>query len=108
MYKVTIGREVEMDGHKVGNSMGVNTWAGFAGPTDDALVVGDFAVLENQLQAVLKTLRAANINIVAIHQHMIGENPRMMFLHYYGRGKALDLARGVEAAINTQPLAANN
>jgi len=108
MYKVTIGREVEMDGHKVGNSMGVNTWAGFAGTADDAVVVGDFAVLENELQAVLKTLRAANINIVAIHQHMTGENPRMMFLHYYGRGKALDLARGVKAAINTQPLAANN
>jgi hypothetical protein len=39
---------------------------------------------------------------------MTGENPRMIFLHYYGRGKALDLARGVKAAINTQPLAANN
>jgi hypothetical protein len=108
MYKVTIGREVEMDGHKVGNSMGVNTWAGFAGSPDDALVVGDFAVLENELQGVLKTLRGANINIVAIHQHMTGENPRMIFLHYYGRGKALALAQGVKSAIDTQPLAANN
>ena len=108
MYKVTIGREVEMDGHKVGNSMGVNTWAGFAGTPDDAVVVGDFAVLENELQAVLKTLRGANINIVAIHQHMTGENPRMMFLHYYGRGKALALAQAVKSAINTQTLAANN
>src|SRR6478736_1322939 len=50
MYKVTIGREVEMDGHKVGNTMGVNTWAAFAGTQDDALVVGDFAVLESELQ----------------------------------------------------------
>jgi hypothetical protein len=78
MYKVTIGREVEMGGHKVGNTMGVNTWAAFAGTQDDALVVGDFAVLENELQTVLKTLRGANINIVAIHQHMTGENPRMI------------------------------
>jgi len=108
MYKVTIGREVEMDGHKAGNTMGVNTWAAFAGTPDDALVVGDFAVLESELQTVLKTLRGANINIVAIHQHMIGENPRMIFLHYYGRGKALALAQGVKAAINTQALAANN
>ena len=97
-----------MDGCKVGNSLGVNTWAGFAGTPDDALVVGDFAVLENELQAVLKTLRGANINIVAIHQHMTGENPRMMFLHYYGRGKALALAQAVKSAINTQTLAANN
>src|SRR5260370_34578682 len=97
-----------MDGHKAGHTMGVNTWAVFAGTPDDALVVGDFAVLENELQTVLRTLRGANINIVAIHQHMTGENPRMIFLHYYGRGKALDLAKGVKAAINTQPLAATN
>ena len=108
MYKVTVGREVEMDGHKMGNSMGVNTWAGFAGTPDDAVVVGDFAVLENELQTVLRTFRAANVNIVAIHQHMTGENPRMMFLHYYGRGKALTLAQAVKSAINTQTLAANN
>ena len=73
--------------------MGVNTWAAFAGTPDDALVVGDFAVLEGELQTVLKTLSGADINIVAIHQHMTGENPRMIFLHYYGRGKALDLSR---------------
>lgn len=108
MYKVTIGRVVHMAGMHMGNTMGINTWAAFAGTSDDALVVGDFAVLENELQTVLKTLRGANINIVAIHQHMTGEDPRMIFLHYYGRGKALDLARGVKAAINTQPLAANN
>ena len=109
MYKVTIGREVEMPcGYDVGNTMGVNTWAAFAGTPDDALVVGDFAVLESELQTVLKTLRGANINIVAIHQHMIGENPRMIFLHYYGRGKALALAQGVKAAINTQALAGSN
>jgi hypothetical protein len=79
----TIGREVKMPcGCDVGASMGVNTWAAFAGTPDDALVVGDFAVLEGELQTVLKTLRGADINIVAIHQHMTGENPRMIFLHY--------------------------
>jgi len=109
MFKVTIGRETKMAcGCTVGNTMGINTWAAFAGTSDDALVVGDFVMLENELQTVLKTLRGNGINIVAIHQHMIGENPRMMFLHYYGRGKALALAQAVKAAINTQPLAANN
>jgi hypothetical protein len=109
MYKVTIGRETKMAcGCTVGNTMGINTWAAFAGTSDDALVVGDFVMLESELQTVLKTLRGNGINIVAIHQHMTGENPRMMFLHYYGRGKALALAQAVKAAINTQPLAANN
>jgi hypothetical protein len=109
MYKVTIGRETKMAcGCTVGNTMGINTWAAFAGTSDDALVVGDFVMFENELQTVLKTLRGNGINIVAIHQHMIGENPRMIFLHYYGRGKALALAQAVKAAINTQPLAVNN
>ncbi len=109
MYKVTIGRETKMACRcTVGNTMGVNTWAAFAGTSDDALVVGDFVMLENELQTVLKTLRDNGINIVAIHQHMTGENPRMIFLHYYGRGKALALAQAVKTAINTQPLAANN
>jgi hypothetical protein len=109
MYKITIGRETKMEcGCTVGNTMGVNTWAAFAGTPDDALVVGDFVMLENELQKVLKTLRSNGINIVAIHQHMTGENPRMMFLHYYGRGKALALAQAVKSALNTQPLAANN
>src|SRR3981081_1954048 len=109
MYKVTIGRETKMTCVcTVGNTMGINTWAAFAGTSDDALVVGDFVMLENELQTVLKTLRGNGINIVAIHQHMIGENPRMIFLHYYGRGKALALAEAFKAALNTQPLAANN
>jgi len=109
MYKITIGRETKMEcGCTVGNTMGVNTWAAFAGTSDDALVVGDFVMLENELQTVLKALRSNGINIVAIHQHMTGENPRMMFLHYYGRGKALALAQAVKSALNTQPLAANN
>jgi hypothetical protein len=62
MYKVTIGREVKMPcGCEVGSTMGVNTWAAFAGTPDDALVVGDFAVLEGELQTVLKTLRGASV-----------------------------------------------
>jgi hypothetical protein len=109
MYKVTIGRETKMVcGCTVGNTMGINTWAAFAGTSDDALVVGDFVMLENELQTVLKTLREKGINIVAIHQHMTGENPRMLFLHYYGRGNALALAQAVKSAINTQPLTATN
>ena len=62
----------------------------------------DFAVLEEELQPVLKALRKAGINIVAIHQHMTGETPRILFLHYWGRGKAVDVARGIRAALDTQ------
>jgi hypothetical protein len=102
VYKATFGRTTKMDQTEVGNAMGVNTWAAFAGTDDAAVVDGDFAMLESELQTVLKTLRKANIDIVAIHQHMAGEQPRIMFLHYWGIGKSEDLARGVKAALDTQ------
>ena len=54
----------------------------------------------NKLQPVLKALRRADIQIVAIHQHMTGEVPRIMFLHYWGVGRAEALARGVRAALD--------
>ena len=102
VYKVTIGRTTTMDGHDVGNTMGVNTWAAFVGSDDTAVVDGDFAMLEAELQAVLKALRGANINIVAIHQHMAMESPRVMFLHYWGVGPTRALATGLKAALATQ------
>jgi hypothetical protein len=99
VYKVTIGRQTKMAGHTMGNAMGVNTWAAFAGSDDQAVVDGDFAMLEGEMQNVLKALRHAGINVVAIHQHMTGENPRVMFLHYWGIGRTEDLAKGLAAAL---------
>ena len=102
MFKVVIGRDGEMHGLKFGKDMGLNTWAAFAGSDDNAIVDGDFAMLETELQAVLKSLRRDGINVVAIHQHMSGEQPRYLFLHYWGKGKAADLARAVKRALDTQ------
>jgi Domain of Unknown Function (DUF1259) len=99
VYKVTVGRETKMAGHAMGNAMGVNTWAAFAGSDERAIVDGDFAMLEGEMQGVLKALRHAGINVVAIHQHMAGESPRMMFLHYWGVGRTEDLARGLKSAL---------
>lgn len=54
IYKVTIGRSTMMQGHDASKAMGVNTWAAFAGTNKQAIVDGDFAVLETELQGVLK------------------------------------------------------
>jgi Domain of Unknown Function (DUF1259) len=102
VYKVTIGRTTKMDGHEVGNTMGVNTWAAFAGSDAKAVVDGDFVMFEPEVQPVLKALRGAGINIVAIHNHMIGESPRTVFLHYWGVGPTHDLAQGLKAALAIQ------
>jgi hypothetical protein len=63
-------------------------------------VSGDFAMLESELQPVLKALRGAGINIVAIHNHMASESPRILFLHYWGIGATRELARGLKAALD--------
>jgi hypothetical protein len=102
MVKIVIGRTAQMHGTTVGNEMGVNTWAAFAGSDEQAVVDGDFAMLESEVQPVLKAMRGEGINIVAIHQHMTHESPRYVFLHYWGKGKAVVLARAVKKALDVQ------
>jgi hypothetical protein len=103
MFKATIGRETKMAcGCKVGKDMGINTWAAFMGSDDKAIVDGDFVVHEDELQTVLKSLRHSNINVVAIHSHMTQENPRMLFLHYWGIGSTKDLSKALKTALNKQ------
>jgi hypothetical protein len=101
MFKAVIGRKVKMPcGCEVGKEMGVNTWAAFAGTDDNAVVDGDFVVLADELQPVLKSLRKSGVNIVAIHHHMTHEEPRMFFVHYWGKDKAADLAKAVKKALS--------
>jgi len=99
MVKFTIGHPATMDGVKIGNAMGVNTWMAFAGSDDNAVVDGDFAVSEDELQSALKAIRAGGINIVAIHSHMTHESPRILFFHYWGRGPAKELAEAIQGAL---------
>ena len=102
MFKVVIGRSATMHGVSLGNEMGVNTRAAFAGSNDEAVVDGDFAMTESELQTVLKAMRREGINIVAIHQHMSNEEPRILFLHYWGLGTAAGLAEAVGAVVHAQ------
>ncbi len=103
MAKFVFGREATMAcGCKVGKEMGVNTWAAFAGTDENAVADGDFAVLADELQAALRSLRKSGVNIVAIHHHLTQENPRIFFLHYWARGRAAELAKAVKSALDTQ------
>lgn len=103
VYKITIGRpEIKITelGAPINSRMGLNTWAAFYGSDADAIVAGDVAMLDSEVQPVLKALRSNGISIVAIHHHMIGTTPNVTFLHYWGRGPAQKLAAGVRAAID--------
>ena len=104
MVKFSIGHKAKMHDFEIGNDIGVNTWAAFAGSDDNAMVDGDFAVEEDQLQTALKSLRRNGINIVAIHSHMTHEQPRILFFHYWGRGPAKKLAEAIQDALVTSGL----
>jgi hypothetical protein len=101
MVKVTVGRAATQAacGCKIGKAMGVNTWAAFAGTDEAAVVDGDFAVTEDELQPVLKALTGGGIHVVAIHHHMVAEQPRILFLHYWGRGAAEALGQTIKSAL---------
>ncbi len=102
-YKYTVGRadlQSMMMGTVMTAAIGLNSWAAFAGKQTDAHIAGDIAMLEHEVNPVIKALRANNLEVVAVHNHMLFDQPRIMFLHYYGRGPATQLASGFRAALN--------
>src|SRR5207237_2068564 len=102
VVKVTIQRQGKMHGVSVGGSMGLTTWAAFSGSDDLAAVDGDFIMTAAEVQPVLRALRKAGIHVVALHNHMAGEEPAFYFTHFWGKGSAEELARGVRAALDAQ------
>jgi hypothetical protein len=103
VYKITIGRpdiDLREHGASINARMGLNTWAAFAGADADAMVAGDVAMLEQEVTPVLAALRSRGIDVVAIHHHMTGTSPVVIFLHYYGTGPADRLAEAVRAALD--------
>jgi hypothetical protein len=102
-YKYTVGRadlQVVMMNTEMTAAIGLNSWAAFAGKQADSHIAGDIAMLEHEVNPVIKALRAHNLEVVAVHNHMLFDQPRMMFLHYYGRGPAAQLATGFRAALD--------
>jgi hypothetical protein len=103
VYKYTIGRpDVKLSEHgaPVSTFLGFNTWAAFQGTNDKAAVAGDFTMLENEVAPVIKALVENGIEVVAVHNHMVHEQPRIFFLHYWGTGNAEQLAKGLRAALD--------
>src|SRR5260370_37718591 len=87
-------------GASINARMGLNTWAAFVGTDEQAAVAGDVAMLEQAVTPVLKTLRSHGIEVVAIHHHMIGTRPTVIFLHYWGRGRVEKLAAAFRATLD--------
>jgi hypothetical protein len=103
VYKITIGRDdlkIKDMGATINARMGLNTWAAFFGTNDQAVIAGDVAMLQTEVQPVLKALRGHGLDVVAIHHHMTGTQPMIIFLHYWGKGPATQLASAFRSALD--------
>ncbi|MBO9200531.1 MULTISPECIES: DUF1259 domain-containing protein [Niastella] len=103
VYKYTIGRpDVQLQEHgiPVSSFMGFNTWAAWQGTPDRAAVCGDFVMLENEVAPVVKQLVVNGLEVVAVHNHMVHEEPKTFFLHYWGVGNAEQMAKGLRSALD--------
>lgn len=81
-------------------AIGLNSWASLAGNMEKAHIAGDIAMLEREVNIVIPILRKVGLEVVALHHHMLFENPRIIFLHYYGTGSALNLVTSFKFALN--------
>ncbi len=103
VLKFTVGRpdvRLKEMGAVINSRMGLNTWAAFIGSDTRAAVAGDVAMLESEVTPVLKALRNNDLQVVAIHHHMTGSKPMIIFLHYWGVGPVEKLATGFRAALD--------
>jgi hypothetical protein len=103
VYQVTVPRSekiMEM-GTEVPPSMGVATAINFQ-PTGGgkAAITGDFVLRANEVNPVIRALRENRIEVTAVHSHMLDEEPRLFFMHFWANDDAVQLARGVRAALD--------
>ena len=103
VYQVSVPRKERITsmGFEVPPSMGVSTAINFQ-PTDGgkAAITGDFVLRGAEVNAVARTLRSHGIDVTAIHSHMVDEQPRLYFMHFWANADAVALAKGLKTAID--------
>jgi hypothetical protein len=103
VYQVAIARAepITAGGHPVPTSMGVATAINFQ-PLGGgkAAITGDFVLIASEVDAVAKALRSNGIDVTAMHSHMLDEEPRLYFMHFWGNAEAVTLAKGLRAALD--------
>ena len=103
VYQVTVPRreKITMDGEVVPPSMGVATALNFQ-PTGRgwAAITGDFVMLSDEVNRIIPILRANQIDVTALHSHMVGEEPRLYFMHFWAYNDAAKLATTLRRALD--------
>ena len=91
---------VTIDGEPVPTAFGFGSWTAWKEMGEESMVMGDLVLLEKEVNPVISALVEADINVTALHNHFIGEIPRIMYMHVYGMGKKATLARGIRTALD--------
>src|SRR3954466_2398034 len=90
IYRLAFPRtdlHVSVGGVEIKPGLALGSWAAFAGNDSDASVMGDLVLLEDEVNPVMRKLRAAGFEITAVHNHLMKETPSVLYLHYMGHGK---------------------
>ena len=101
-YKVAFPRSdlsVVADGVTVKPALALGSWAAFKESGGHAMVMGDLVLLESEVNPVISALQAGGVEQSAVHNHLIGETPRVMYVHFMGHGDAAALARTLHDAL---------
>lgn len=105
VFHVNVPRQdiqVKMMGVEIPGNMGMNTPLNFQIDGEKAAINGDFMLLAGEVNPVIKALRAGGIEVAALHNHMLDEEPRLFFIHFWAYGDAVALAKGLKTALNVQ------
>lgn len=102
VYKLSFPRtdlHVMVNGLAIKPGLALGSWAAFAGTNDKATVMGDLVLLQDEVNPVMRKLRDAGFEITAVHNHLLDESPRVMYMHYMGEGNAKQLAASLHEAL---------
>lgn len=103
VYRVSFPRtdlHVSVKGVAIKPGLALGSWAAFLGTDDNAMVMGDLVLLEEELKPVMAKFRSAGFEISAVHNHLIEETPKVLYMHYMGHGPATQLATSLRAALS--------
>ncbi len=90
---------VTVNGIHIASGLALGSWAAFSPITDKTWVMGDLVLLQSEVAPVIETLQSGGFEIMAIHNHLIDETPRVMYVHYMGQGDPERLARALRDAL---------
>ena len=91
--------DVTLRGTKIAAPLALGSWAAFVPATGGAMAMGDLVLRASEVNPVIRELRRGGFEVSAVHNHLLGESPQVLYVHYMGTGDATALAKGLKAAL---------